>query len=128
MSQNIRAVPGLSPRHGSTWNVAGVRLGQHVGLVDPGEALDGRAVEADALGERALELGGRDGHGLEGPEHIGEPQPHEADVALLDGAEDELLLTIHVSNPALVLFRPGYASTRVTRGERPGPRCDRVCR
>ena len=39
-----------------------VGLGEHVGLVDPGEALDGRAVEADALVEGVLELGRRDRH------------------------------------------------------------------
>ena len=42
-----------------------VGLGEHVGLVDAGEALDGRAVEADALVEGPLELGRRDGDGLE---------------------------------------------------------------
>ena len=102
MSQNIRAVPGVVTAPRQHLEGRRVGLGQHVGLVDPGEALDGRAVEADALGEGPLELGGGDGHGLERPEHVGEPQPHEADVALLDGAEDELLLTIHGSNPALV--------------------------
>ena len=49
MSQNIRAVDGPSPRHGSSWKVARVGVGQHVGLGDPGEALDRGPVEADAL-------------------------------------------------------------------------------
>ena len=88
-------MPGFSPRQGSTWNVAGVGLDQHVGLVDPGESLDGAAVEADALGEGALQLCGRDGDRLQLAEHVGEPEPHEADVAFLDGAQNELLLTIH---------------------------------
>ena len=87
----------LSPRQGSTWKVDGVGLGEHVGLVDAREALDDRAVEADALGEGALELGRRDRHRLQGAEHVGEPEPDEPDVALFDRAEHELLLTVHVS-------------------------------
>ena len=74
-----------------------VGLGEHVGLVDAGEALDGRTVEADALGEGALELRRRDGHGLERAEHVREPQTDEADVALFDRAQHELFLTVHVS-------------------------------
>jgi hypothetical protein len=72
-----------------------VRLGEHVGLVDAGEALDGRAVEAHALGEGAFELGWRDGDGFEETEHIGEPEPDEPDVAFLKCAEHELLLAVH---------------------------------
>jgi hypothetical protein len=87
----------------------GVGLGQHVGLVDPGEALDGRAVEADPLGEGTLELGRGDGHRLQRPEHVGEPQPDEPDVALFDGAQDELLLTVHV--PILPHRCPATTST-----------------
>jgi hypothetical protein len=75
----------------------GVGLGQHVRLVDAGEALDRGTVEADPLGEGALELRRRDRHGLEGAEHVGEPEPDEADVTLLDGAQHELFLTVHVS-------------------------------
>ena len=44
-----------------------VGRGEHVRLVDAGEALDRRAVEADALGEGALELGGRDATDLRKP-------------------------------------------------------------
>ena len=74
---------------------ARVGLGEHVGLVDPGEALDRRAVEADALGEGRLDLGRGDGDGLEVARDVGEPQPHETDVALFEGAQDELLLSVH---------------------------------
>jgi len=63
-----------------------VGLDQHVGLVDPGEALDGATVEADALREGAFQLRGRYGDRLQLAEHVGEPEPHEADVAFLDGA------------------------------------------
>ena len=96
-SQNIRAVPGLLAAPRQDLERRRVGLGQHVGLVDAREALDGRAVEADALGEGALELGRRDGHGLQRAEHVGEPQPDEADVALFDRAQHELFLTVHVS-------------------------------
>jgi hypothetical protein len=65
MSQNMRATPG-----------------DHVALVHPGEALDGRAVEADSVRERALELGRGDGDGFERTEHVGEPEPDEANVPL----------------------------------------------
>ena len=67
-----------------------------VGFRDPGKALDRGAVEADALFEGALEFGGRDGYGLEVSEHVGEPQPHEPDVAFLQRAQHEFLLPIHV--------------------------------
>src|SRR5439155_24011878 len=45
--------------------------------------------------ERAFELGRRDRERLQEPEHVGEPQPDEADVPLLDGAEDVLLVEHH---------------------------------
>ena len=72
-----------------------VGVGQHVRLGDPGEALDRGAVEADALGEGALELGRRDRDRLEVAEHVGEPQPHEPDVALFECAENEVFLLAH---------------------------------
>ena len=45
--------------------------------------------------EGALELGRGDSHGLQHPEHVGEPQPHEADVPFLERPEDEFLLPFH---------------------------------
>ena len=87
---------------------AGVGLGQHVRLGDTGETLDRRAVETDALDEGALELGRRDGHRLEETEHIGEPQPHEADVPLLERPEHKFLLLVHV------LIVPGWCFRQVT--------------
>ena len=42
-----------------------IRAGEHVRFAGPGEPLDRRAVEADALGERPLDLGGRDRDGFE---------------------------------------------------------------
>ena len=95
MSQNIRAGAGLLLAPRQDLERGRVGLGEHVGLVDPGEALDRGAVEADALGEGALELGRRDRDRLQVAEHVGEPQPHEPDVALLERAEHELLLPVH---------------------------------
>jgi len=73
-----------------------VRLGDHVRLVHPGESLDRGPVEADALGERALELGGGHRDRLEEAEHVGEPQPDKTDVTLLQRPEHELFLPVHV--------------------------------
>src|SRR5690606_32528914 len=87
--------PGVVPAPRDDREGAGVRLHDHVGLVDPRETLDRAAVEADPLGERLLELSGRHGDRLQRTQHIGEPEPDEPDVALLDGPEDILLLTIH---------------------------------
>nr|EIF89406.1 putative NAD/FAD-dependent oxidoreductase [Streptomyces tsukubensis NRRL18488] len=79
---------------------AGVRFGDHVGFVDPGEALDGGAVEADALVKRLFQFGGCDGDGLQEAQHIGEPEAHEADVALLQRAEHKFLLLVHCGFPS----------------------------
>ena len=112
MSQNIRAV-SLGCPSGRRHHLEGARvgLGEHVGLVDPGEALDGRAVEPDALGERGLDLGRRHRHGLQVAGDVGEPQPHEADVALFEGAQDELLLSVHARHDRVRSF-PGCDSAR----------------
>ena len=76
-----------------------VRPGDHVGLVDPGETLDRGAVEADPVGERALQLGGGDRHRLQRAEHVGEPEPDEPDVPLLQRAQHELFLPVHSTHP-----------------------------
>ena len=104
-----------------------VGLGEHVALVHPGEALDRRAVEADALGEGALQLGRRDRHRLQRAEHVGEPQPHEADVALLQRPEDELLLLVQSacaprSEGHLGLAGPPESAGAVPH-DRASPRC-----
>ncbi len=49
MSQNMRAVPWVDAAPGQQLEGGRVGVGHHVGLVDPGEALDGRSVEADSL-------------------------------------------------------------------------------
>ena len=77
-----------------------IREREHVGLFHRDETVDGRAVEADALLERLLELLGRDRERLEVAQNVGEPKAHEADVALLDGAQDEIdvLLAAHADS------------------------------
>src|SRR5262249_9133483 len=67
----------------------------HVGLLDAGEPLDGRPVEAHPLDQRGLQLLRGDGDRLEEPEDVGEPQPDELDPPLLDGAQDVLGLVGH---------------------------------
>ena len=69
--------------------------GDHVRLVHPGETLDRGPVEADAVGERALEFGRRDGDGLERAEHVGEPEPDETNIPLFERAQHEFFLPIH---------------------------------
>ncbi len=62
----------------------GIGQRHHVGLLDPGESLDRRAVEAHALGHRRVEFVDRDDEGLEEAENIGEPQVDELDVLVDD--------------------------------------------
>ena len=95
VAEHPRGVAGLPLGRRHHLEGAGVGLGEHVGLVDAGEPLDRRAVEADALGERGLDLGRGHRDGLQVAGDVGEPQPHEADVALFEGAQDELLLSVH---------------------------------
>src|SRR5690606_29743297 len=116
-----RAV-GLGP--GEQLEGGGVGTGQHVGLLLSAEAVDGAAVEGHALVEGALQLGGADGQALEGAEHVGEPQPHQADAALLDGPQHVLLASFHA---AIVPARSvgaatdgGAVHTAFTYGKRMG--------
>ena len=70
-------------------------MGDHVGFVDPGEALDRRTVEAHTFGERALDLGRSHRDRLQEAQHVGEPHPHEPYVPLFDRAQHELGLLVH---------------------------------
>ena len=58
-----RATIGLPPRQ----HLEGrrVRMDDHVGFVDPGKSLDGRAVKTNSLRYGSLDLGGCDGHRLQ---------------------------------------------------------------
>ena len=85
----------------------GIRDQEHVGLLDPAVALDRGPVEGHALLEGDLELGRRDLEALEEPEHVGEPQADEAHPALLDGAQDVVVLCLHAASLAGDPLRPG---------------------
>ena len=61
-----------------------VRHGDHVGLLDRVEAGDRGAVEAHPALEGVVELGGVDRERLQLAQDVGEPEPDEADLALLD--------------------------------------------
>ena len=100
MSQNIRAVAGLMSRHGRTWKVAWVGMRQHVGLIDPGEALDRRTVETHAFGEGPLQLGGRDSDRFQEAKNIGEPHADEPHIALFNRPQNELGLLVHAAQSA----------------------------
>ena len=63
----------------------------HVRLLDRVEAGDRRAVEAHPALERVVELLGVDRERLQLPEDVGEPEPDEADPALLDERLDVVL-------------------------------------
>ena len=75
----------------------GIGLQQHVRLGDAGVSVDRGAVEAQALREGVLHLGRRQGHRLQGADHVREPEPDEPDVPVLDGAEHVVLLSIHAA-------------------------------
>jgi hypothetical protein len=72
---------------------------EHVGFLDARVALDRRPVEGHAFLERGFELRRRDGEALERAEHVGEPEPHEANAALLHGAQDVVELLLHLGFP-----------------------------
>src|ERR1700727_1303012 len=87
----------MSATSGPGQHLKGRRVGMSdgVGFRDPGKALNGRPVKADAFFEGTLKLGRCDRARLEETEHVGEPQADESDVPFLQRAEDEFLLSIH---------------------------------
>ena len=95
MSQKMRAVSSSPSVARHQLERVRVRDGEHVALLDPAEAVDGRAVELHALLEGGVQLDRRDGHRLELAEHVGEPQAHEAHPSFLDGAQHVVLLVVH---------------------------------
>src|SRR2546428_14192797 len=66
----------------------GIRHGDHVGFVDAREALDRRAVEADAFLERLREFVDGDRDALQRAKDVGEPEADEFDIALTAGLQD----------------------------------------
>ena len=95
MSQKIRASGAWESAHGSSSKRVGVGPGEDVALLHAGEAVDRRTVERHALLEGVLQLDRADGEALELAEDVREPQPHEADAALLDRAQDVIALSFH---------------------------------
>ena len=65
---------------------------------------------------------------LRKPEHVGEPQPDEADVALLERAEHELLLLVHAADRAVPVFPPCYDQRASPAGPVGGARSTILCR
>ena len=104
-------------------------MGDHVGLVDPGEALDRRAVEAHALREGGLELGRGDRDRLQEAEHVGEPHPDEPDVALFDRPQHELGLLVHPAQSAVQVVTDAITGQSQTAGDPPRIRLEpcRTC-
>jgi hypothetical protein len=85
-------VPGQELERGE------VGSGEHVGFLGAREAVDGAAVKGHALIERVLEFGRRDVEGLVAPQHVGEPELHEAHAAFFDGSQHVLGLALHTSH------------------------------
>src|SRR3546814_18418580 len=103
-------------------------LGQDVALLHPAEPVDRRAVEPHALVEGALQLGRRDGEGLELTQHVGEPEPDESDPPLLDGPQDVVTLALH---DRMMTGRGPGANSAIgavhrSAGSRVGEKCERA--
>src|SRR3954463_12489801 len=122
MSQNIRAVPGASPRHGRIWKVPGSGRASmsdsatraKPSIAEPSKPMPSSKAPSSSAGALATDLRGTRTSGdhtrekrvkrsprggaryrFEVSEHVGEPQPDEADVAFLQRAQHEFLLPIH---------------------------------
>ena len=76
---------GITPRE--QLERGGIRLGQHVALLDAAESGDRGAVEVHPLLERVLQLGGADGERLQLAVDIGEPEADQPHPPLFDGAQ-----------------------------------------
>ena len=76
--------------------------GQHVRLARAREAADRGSVEGDAVRERVLELLHRDGHRLEHPQDVGEPEADELHIVIAARLQDVLARArlIHRTAPA----------------------------
>ena len=119
MSQNTRATGASSGCQGRIWKVFGsgrastslswTRL--KPSMADPSKVMpSSRAFSSSA---------GRDGEGLGGAEHVGEPQLDEAHAPLLDRPQHVLLLAPHVASadpPPGSAWRPGPAGPTSVAG------------
>ena len=94
MSQKIRASGALGSPQGSSSNVSGSGIARTSALLDPGEAVDRRAVEGHPVVERVLELGRADGEALQAAEDVGEPEPDQPDAAFFHAAQHVFMLLV----------------------------------
>ena len=103
------ALGGAPGQHGG-----GVRVGpeDEVALLDVHEPGDGRAVETDALLERAGQLAGKQRDVFLVAEDVAERQLDELDVVILDKIEDVLCGTFHGGPPERMAPREGEQEMR----------------
>ncbi len=96
MSQNMRAVAGPSPlRHGRIWKVVGSGRASmsasytraKPSMAEPSKPMPSENAPSSSAGATATDF--------QEPQHVGEPQPDEPDVTLLESAEDEVFLLTH---------------------------------
>src|SRR5699024_7191687 len=86
-----------------------IRSQDHVRLVAAGQALDGRAVDPDALGESDLQVRRGDRDGLQGAGDVAEPEPDEAHIAVVDLADDIIVEVFHAPSVPHRTRRPTSA-------------------
>src|SRR5918994_6915251 len=110
---NVAEHPGDSPlslvpapRH--DLKGACIRAREHVRFLNAGEAFNRGTIESYAFIEGRLEFFGGDREGLEEAENVGEPQPHEANAALLNRAQHVILLSFHAGKNTPRLFRSRF--------------------
>ena len=108
------ALGGAPGQHGG-----GVRVGpeDEVALLDVHEPGDGRAVEADALLERAGQLAGKQRDVFLVAEDVAERQLDELDVVILDKIEDVLCGTFHGGPPWIKAPLLALCATSPVSGE-----------
>ena len=108
------ALGGAPGQHGG-----GVRVGpeDEVALLDVHEPGDGRAVEADALLERAGQLAGKQRDVFLVAEDVAERQLDELDVVILDKIEDVLCGTFHGEPPWIKAPLLALCATSPVSGE-----------
>ena len=89
--QDVAEHPGLERLRppGQDLERLGVGLEEHVRLLHPGEAVDGRPVEPHPFQEGLGQFGRGKGQRLEHAQHIDEPEADEMDAAFFDRAQDE---------------------------------------
>jgi hypothetical protein len=105
-------------------DLEGVGVGdrEHVGLLDPREAVDRGPVEGHAVLEGVLELGRADGEALQVAEHVGEPEADEPDPAFFHGAQHVVAVLVeHAAHSPVWRVGPGGGNAERGPGIDPGP-------